>query len=95
MTMSRLRPTVPTPLPSDVRMIFEENAALSTAWTEQARRTGFDLGSLWTGTGSSRVAEVNNGSTSRTITCGASLTTRQRARAFFRMKYALVSGGAN
>jgi hypothetical protein len=90
-----LRFTVPTPLPTDVRLIFEENAALSPSWSEQARRTGFGTGSLWTGTGSTRATEVNNGSTSRTVTCGASLTTRQRPRAFLRMKYEIVTGGGN
>jgi hypothetical protein len=88
-----LRFTVPTPLPSDVRIIFEETTALSS-WSEQARRTGWAVGSLWTGPGSARVSDVNN-TTHRTITCGGSLTTRQRSRAWFRMRYEYVSGGGS
>jgi len=86
-----LRFTVPTPLPNDVRIIFEETAALST-WSEQARRTGFALGSLWTGTGSSRVSEVNNPA-HRILTCAGSQTTRQRSKAWLRMKFEYVAGG--
>jgi hypothetical protein len=48
-----LRFTVPAPFTSDVQMIFEETTAPS-AWTEQARRTGWAVGSLWTGPGSAR-----------------------------------------
>ena len=90
-----IRITVPAPLPSDVRMIFEENSGLSGIWNEQARRSGFGVGSLWTGSGSARVTETTSGTGSRTVTCSGSQTLRQRPRAFLRMKYALVSGGSN
>lgn len=90
-----LRFTVPLPLPSDVRMIFEENFGLSTPWSEQARRTGFGVGSLWTGTGSARVTETTAAGVSRTTTCAGSQTLRQRSVAFLRMKYALDSGSSN
>jgi hypothetical protein len=89
-----LRFTVPTALPSDVRIIFEESTGLSTPWSEQTRRTGFGLGSLWTGTGSSRVTETN-AITGRTVTCAGSVSTRSSPRAFLRLKYDYVSGGGN
>ena len=88
-----LRLTVPTPLPSDVRMIFEETTALSS-WSEQTRRSGFATGSLWTGTGASRVVESNT-LTARTITFPGSASRSARPHAFYRMKYELVSGPAN
>lgn len=86
-----LRFTVPAPFPSDVQMIFEETTALS-AWTEQARRTGWGVGSLWTGPGSARVAETTN-VTSKTVTCSGSQTRTQRPKAYLRMKYNYISGG--
>ncbi len=88
-----LRFTVPAPLPSDVRIIFEETAVLSS-WSEQARRTGFGLGSLWTGTGSARVTE-SNGAGGRTITCAGSQTTRNRPKAWLRLKLDYVTGGGS
>jgi hypothetical protein len=90
-----LRFTVPNPLPSDVRLIVEESTVLNLPWFELARRTGFGLGSLWTGAGSNRIAEVSNGSISRTFTCPGSQTTQQRPKAFLRMRYELVSGGGS
>lgn len=86
-----LRFVVPTPLPSDVRIILSQSTSLG-AWTEQTRRTGFGLGSLWTGTGSARVMESNN-LTGRTITLRASVPTGQRPRLFLRNTYEYVSGG--
>ena len=88
-----LRFTVPAPLPSDVRIIFEETAVLSS-WSEQARRTGFGLGSLWTGTGSARVTE-STGTGGRTITCAGSQTTRNRPKAWLRLKLDYVTGGGS
>lgn len=88
-----LRLTVPTPLPSDVRMIFEESTG-PAAFSEQTRRSGFATGSLWTGTGASRVVEANT-LTARTITFPGSATRSARPRAFFRMKYELVSSGGD
>ena len=86
-----LRLTIPTPLPSDVRLIFEETTALST-WSEQTRRSGFATGSLWTGTGASRVVEANT-LAARTITFPGSATRSARPHAYYRMKYELVSTG--
>ena len=88
-----LRFTVPAPLPADVRMIFEESTLLGS-WSEQTRRSGFATGSLWTGSGSSRVVEANSLS-ARTITLPGSAARSARARAFFRMKYELVSSGGD
>lgn len=88
-----LRLTVPSPLPSDVRMIFEESTGLAS-FSEQTRRSGFATGSLWTGTGASRVVESNS-LTARTITLPGSATRSARPRAFFRMKYELVSSGGD
>jgi hypothetical protein len=87
-----LRLTVPTPLPSDVRLIFEETTSLA-AWSEQTRRSGFGTGSLWTGSGASRVVEAGS-LTSRTITLPGSAQRSARAKAYFRMKYELVAGSA-
>lgn len=86
-----LRFTVPAPFPSDVQMIFEETTAPS-AWTEQARRTGWGVGSLWTGPGSTRAAESTS-VTSKTVTCSGSQTRTQRPKAYLRMKYNYISGG--
>jgi hypothetical protein len=86
-----LRFVVPTPLPSDVRIILSQSTSLGS-WTEQTRRTGFGLGSLWTGTGSARVIESNN-LTGRTITLRASVPTGQRPKLFLRNTYEYVSGG--
>ena len=86
-----LRFVVPTPLPSDVRIIFSQSTDLGV-WTEQTRRTGFALGSLWTGSGSARVIE-SSGSSGRTITLRASVPTGSRPRVFLRNTYEHVSGG--
>ena len=72
-------------------MIFEETTVLSS-FTEQARRTGWGVGSLWTGTGSARVAETTS-VTSKTVTCSGSQTRTQRPKAYLRMKYNYISGG--
>ena len=88
-----LRLVVPAPLPADVRMIFEESTLLGS-WSEQTRRSGFATGSLWTGSGASRVVESNSLS-ARTITLPGSASRSARSRAFFRMKYELVSGGGD
>ena len=92
-----IRFTVPAPLPTDVRMIFEECLDPALPWSEQARRTGFGTGSLWTGSGSGRVSEVNNGAVSRTVTCPGASGSSRRTRTFLRMKYEYVagSGGAS
>ncbi len=86
-----LRFVVPTPLPSDVRIIFSQSTDLGV-WTEQTRRTGFALGSSWTGSGSARVIE-SSGSSGRTITPRASIPTGSRPRVFLRNTYEHVSGG--
>lgn len=86
-----LRFVVPTPLPSDVRIVFSQSTDLG-AWTEQTRRTGFALGSLWTGSGWARVIE-SSGSSGRTITLRASVPTSARPRVFLRNTYEHVSGG--
>ncbi len=86
-----LQMIIPSPLPSDVRLIFEESTGL-TNWSEQTRRSGFGVGSLWTGTGASRVIESNN-FTARTITFPSSQNRSSRPAAFLRMKYELISGG--
>lgn len=86
-----LRFIVPTPLPPDVRMRFEESTDLSAPWSLQVDRSGFAFGSLWNGTGSTRVTETN-GSSGRTITCAGSAPTRNRPRAFLHMKYDYASG---
>lgn len=85
-----LRYTVPTPLPADVGITFEETATLA-AWSPQATRNGFGGGSLWSGTGLSRVTETNAAS-GRTITMGGSLTVPSRPKVFLRLKYSLYSG---
>ncbi|NJM36796.1 MAG: hypothetical protein HC845_02375 [Akkermansiaceae bacterium] len=82
---------VPTPLPSDVRIIFSQSTDLSS-WSEQTRRTGFALGSLWTGSGSARVIESNN-QAGRTITLRASVPTGQRPKLFIRNGYEYVPSG--
>ena len=82
---------VPAPLPSDVRMILSQSTDLAT-WTEQTRRTGFGLGSLWTGSGSARVIESSSAA-GRTITLRASVPVGRRARLFLRNTYEHVAGG--
>jgi hypothetical protein len=86
-----LRLVVPTPLPSDVRIIFSQSTDLGT-WVEQTRRTGFGIGSLWTGSGAARVIE-SSGSSGRTITLRASVPTGSRPKVFLRNVYEYVSGG--
>lgn len=82
---------VPTPLPSDVRIIFSQTTNLG-AWTEQTRRTGFGLGSLWSGSGSGRVIESSSPA-GRTITLRASLPVGRRPKLFLRNVYEHVPGG--
>lgn len=88
-----LRLTAPLPLPSDVRLIFEESTALDT-WTEQARRSGFATGSLWSGPGANRITESSTIS-SRTFTLPGSLTIPARPKAWFRLRYELFNAGGN
>lgn len=83
--------TVPTPLPSDVRIIFAQSTDLG-GWSEQARRTGFGLGSVWTGSASSRVIE-SNGTAGRTITLRAGLPSGRRPKLFLRNTYEHAAGG--
>lgn len=82
---------VPTPLPSDVRIIFSQSTDLG-AWTEQTRRTGFGLGSLWSGSGSARVIESSSPA-GRAITLRASLPVGRRPKLFLRNVYEHVPGG--
>jgi hypothetical protein len=89
-----LRFTVPSPLPSDVGIAFEETTSLSTPWSAQASRSGFGTGSLWSGAGSSRVVESSTAS-ARTITCSGSQTRTQRPKAFLRMKFSYITGGGS
>ena len=88
-----LRFTVPNPAPSDVRIIMQETGNLS-AWSEQVRRSGFGLGSLWTGTGVNRVTETST-LVERTITLPGSVTTLNAATQFLRLQYELVAAGGN
>ena len=88
-----LRFTVPAPLAPDVGITFEETTDLAT-WSLQATRTGFGVGSLWQGPGSTRVAEVISTS-GRTITCSGSASSRNRPKAFLRMRYDYVTGGGS
>lgn len=82
---------VPSPLPSDVRIVFSQSTDLGS-WSEQTRRTGFALGSAWTGSGSARVVETNSAS-GRTITVRASVPVGRRPKLFLRNVYEHVSGG--
>jgi Calx-beta domain len=82
---------VPTPLTSDVRIIFSQTTNLG-AWTEQTRRTGFGLGSLWSGSGSARVVESSSPA-GRTITLRASVPVGRRPKVFLRNVYEHVPGG--
>lgn len=84
---------VPTPLPSDVRIILSQSTDLG-AWTEQTRRTGFGLGSLWSGSGSSRVIESSSPA-GRAITLRASVPVGRRAKLFLRNVYEHVPGGGS
>ncbi len=86
-----LRFTVPNPAPSDVRIILHETSSLTT-WSERVRRTGFDLGSLWTGPGANRVVEISS-PTDRAITLPGSATTLSVSKQFLRLEYELVTGG--
>lgn len=83
---------IPSPLPTDVLIAFSESTTLGS-WSEQTRRTGFGIGSLWTGTGASRVIESGN-LTGRTVTLRASVPTGPRLRLFLRNTYEYVSSGA-
>lgn len=83
--------TVPTPLPSDVRIILSQSTDLGS-WSEQTRRTGFALGSLWTGSGAARVIESNSAA-GRTITVRASVPVGRRPKLFLKNTYEHVSGG--
>jgi hypothetical protein len=83
---------IPSPLPTDVLIAFSESTTLGS-WSEQTRRTGFGIGSLWTGTGASRVIESGN-LTGRTVTLRASVPAGARPRLFLRNTYGYVSGGA-
>lgn len=85
---------IPAPLPTDVRIVFSQSTSLDS-WTEQTRRTGFGLGSAWTGSGAIRVLESSNLS-GRTVTLRASVPTAQRPKLFLRNTYEYVapSGGS-
>jgi hypothetical protein len=76
---------VPNPLPSDVKMSLFQTTDL-TSWSEQTRRTGFAFGSLWAGSGASRVLETS-GQSGRTITLRASAPTGARPKLFLQNKY--------
>ena len=73
---------------------FEEGTDLTTPWSLQVTRTGFGVGSLWDGTGSSRVTETSN-TAGPTVTCAGSTVIHHRSRVFLRMKYICVTGGGN
>lgn len=83
-----LRMIVPLPLPADVRIMFSQSTDMLT-WTEQTRRTGFSLGSLWTGPSAARVIETNNLS-GRTITLRASVPQGPRPQLFLNNAYEYV-----
>ncbi len=86
-----LRLFVPNPLPTDVRITFEETTVLSS-WTMQAQRTGWGVTTLWTGAGSARVVEtVVRGE--KSIVCSGSQNRTARPKAWLRMKYDYVTGG--
>lgn len=83
---------IPSPLPNDVLIAFSQSTTLDS-WSEQTRRTGFGTGSLWTGTGASRVVESNQ-PTGRTISLRASVPTGPRPRLFLKNLYEYASGGS-
>jgi hypothetical protein len=85
-----LRLVLPNPLPTDVRIVFEESTALSV-WSEQARRNGFALGSSWSGPAAARVIEANS-LVDRTVTLRASVSGGPRPALFLRAKYDLIGG---
>lgn len=83
---------IPAPLPGDVLIAFSQSTTLDS-WSEQTRRTGFGTGSLWTGTGASRVIESTN-FTGRTVTLRASVSASPRPRLFLRNTYEYMPAGA-
>lgn len=89
-----LRFTLPLPVPADVRVYFEEATDPTAPWNEQARRAGFGQGSLWTGSGASRITESTTLS-ARTFTLTGSASRSARPRAFYRLKYELISNGSD
>jgi hypothetical protein len=82
---------IPAPLPNDVLITLSETTTLDS-WTEQTRRTGFGIGSLWTGPGASRVVESNSFS-GRTLSLRASVPAGPRPSLFLRNTYEYVPGG--
>lgn len=81
---------VPQPWPADVRCIVHESDTLA-AWAETARRGGYGIGSLWTGTVSATVQD--GGSPVKTVVVQGTQAIEARPAAFQRLVLELISGG--
>ena len=81
---------LPQPWPSDVRFAVYESEDL-VEWTEVARRTGYGVGSLWTGSSSSGVQE--SGSPLKTLIVPGTFNMNTWPRTFMRLTMTKVNGG--
>lgn len=81
---------LPQPWPADVRFAVYEREDLGE-WTEVARRTGYGVGSLWTGSSSSGVQE--SGSPLKTLVVPGTFNINTRPRTFMRLTMTKVNGG--
>ena len=68
-------------------MMIEESDDLST-WTEVARRTGYGVGSLWTGTSGTNVTE--SGTPEKTVIVPGSQYFTERNTTHLRLQLAYV-----
>ena len=66
---------LPSPWPSDVRFVISQSTDMVN-WDELARRSGYGLGSLWTGSATSALTDT--GSPTRTITVPGSATMQSK-----------------
>jgi hypothetical protein len=83
---------LPNPLPNDVKVVFSESTNLN-GFIPVATRSGFGLGSVWTGPAAGRVIE-NTTFSSRTVTLRAQIPSGPRPTLFMRLSYELTGSSS-
>lgn len=88
-----IRPAItwqlPSPLPSDIRFVVEESPDF-VSWTSIARRSGYGVGSLWTGSSANVIVE--SGNPTRSVIVPGSKTLTAKVRSFLRLRYEHAPG---
>lgn len=83
---------LPNPLPNDVKVVFSESTNLND-FIPVATRSGFGLGSVWSGPAAGRVMESNTLS-SRTVTLRAQIPSGPRPTLFMRLSFELTGNSS-